>query len=95
MALIHQLAVKASETTNLIELGQLLVEVCTIAMEGDIPTYKHPVVRLICHMISFSGDGDIPTDYYYKDVLQYCIDNADNEGEPEGEVPNEPSRQSS
>lgn len=94
MALIHQLAVKASETTNLVELSQILIDVCKIVIEEKMVPYQHPIVRFICHMISFSGDGDLPSEYYYKDVLQYCIDNA-GEDEPEGELPSEPSRQSS
>lgn len=94
MSAICKLAVRASETTNLLDLGQILIEVCNIALEEKLPPYQHPVVRLVCHMIAFSGDGDYPSEVYYKDVLQYCIDNADNE-EPEGVLPSEPTRTSS
>jgi hypothetical protein len=93
MARIHELAVLAADTTNLIDLSGYLVEATKLVI-GDMPPHTHPVVRLICHMIAFAGDGDLASPTYYKEILDYCVDNLETE-KPEGELPREPDRKAS
>lgn len=94
MAEIHQLGIKATDTTNLLELSTILDKAVNMAIEAGVVPHLHPVVRLICHMIGFAGDGDIPSPTYYKDILDFCLENEDNETQ-KGKAPNEPPRKAS
>lgn len=83
MARIHQLAVMSVENTNLMELASLLSEAVPLVIEANPnkQIHEHPAIRLICYNIAFAGDGDIPMHEYYRDVLEYCKDNAEFETE--------------
>jgi hypothetical protein len=94
MARIHQLTVMAGETTDLAVLAGLLAEAVTISREIEVAPYQNPMVRYICYKIAFSGDGDLPVHEYYRDILQFAMDNADFI-DVQGKEPSEPTRQAS
>ena len=93
MARIHQLGAMAATTTNLLELAGYLAEAVDLSIREQVVPHTNPVVRLICYMIAFAGDGDIPLDAYYKQVADYCNENAELD-QPLGDPPSEPPRKS-
>lgn len=94
MARLHQLVVAAAETTNLEELGSILIEASQLARQQGQAPHTVPEVRFISFQIAFAGDGDMPHMTYYKSILDYCTDNEHN-NTPKGEAPSEPTRQTS
>lgn len=88
MARLHELVVLTSESTNLLELSGFLMEAVQIVLDHPekIAPHLHPCVRFICYQIAFAGDGDIKMHEYYKDILDYCVVNAEFEV-PIGKVP--------
>lgn len=61
----------AMQTTDLVDLAKLLsgaVQECRL--ENQM-AHLDPAVRLICHQIAFSGNGDSVTSQYDK-LVQFC-----------------------
>lgn len=93
MARIHQLAMMSVENTNLSELANILLEAVQAVIDANPNKliHEHPAIRLICYNIAFAGDGDIPVHEYYRDVMEYCKDNAEFETE-QGVAPSAQTR---
>lgn len=94
MARIHQLGIQSADNNNLLELAGYLAEAVTIVLEEGLSPHDHPIIRLISYQIAFAGDGDIELLEYYRQVLDYCKENADFE-QPIGEPPRVKDRQTS
>jgi hypothetical protein len=89
MALRHALALAAGETSNLIDLADILkqaVEDCIAA--GEKP-FKDAACRVICYQIAFAGNGDITFHPYWSAAFVYCTQMAiqDQQGFPLKETP--------
>jgi len=68
-------AINAVETTDLVVLAKFLtgaVQECRI--ENQV-AHLDPAVRLICHQISFSGNGESVPPQYDK-LVQFCFKKA-------------------
>lgn len=93
MAIRHMLALHAGDSSDLLELGEILTgAVKEVMEEGNCPPFKDPAVRLICFQIAFAGNGDIQFYPYYADIYNFCVAQVgrDQQGIPIKEKLNEP-----
>ena len=87
------MALAAVQTTDLIELSQMLVDSVKETIAEEKMPYRDPAVRLICHQIAFAGNGDVTFHTYYEDIVTYCVAmvGLDQLGVPtKKDLPNEP-----
>lgn len=93
MAIRHMLALHAGDTSDLIELAEILTGAVKEVMDEDkVSPYQDPAVRLICFQIAFAGNGDVPFYQYYADIHNFCVAQVgqDQQGVPIKDKLNEP-----
>ena len=73
-----ELAVRAVEETDLLQLSMWLNEAVTECMVQGTAPHTDPAIMIMCYQIAFAGNGDVPDGAYYRGLLRKCQEKIDN-----------------
>lgn len=70
----YDLALRAGDIGNLIELARILTSVAQEAAHEGVYPHLDPAVQLVCYQIAQAGNGNLPANGLYERLREFCLD---------------------